>query len=224
MGQAIGGLLPSAVGVALSPVPIIAVILMLGTPRARSNGLAFGAGWMVGLVVVSVIVVVAASGADNPNSGQSTVVDWITLVLGVLFLGMAAKQWQGRPRPGVETVLPRWMLAIDRFTPVKSLGLGAALSAANPKNLALTVAAAASIAQAGLSAGGATVAVVVFVLIGSTSVVGPVLFYLAANDRAAGPLTSIKAFMSDHNAVIMMIVFLVLGAKLIGNGIAGLSG
>jgi hypothetical protein len=38
MGQAIGDLLPSAVGVAISPVPIIAVILMLGTPRARSNG------------------------------------------------------------------------------------------------------------------------------------------------------------------------------------------
>jgi Sap, sulfolipid-1-addressing protein len=120
--------------------------------------------------------------------------------------------------------MPRWMLAIDRFTPVESLGLGVALSAANPENLALTVAAAASIAQAGLSAGGTTVAVVVFVLIGSISVVGPVLFHLAASGQAAGPLASIKAFMSDHNAVIMMIVFLVMGAKLIGNGIAGLSG
>ena len=29
--------------------------------------------------------------------------------------------------------------------------------------------------------------------------------------------------MSEHNAVIMMVVLLVLGAKLIGNGIAGLS-
>jgi hypothetical protein len=37
MGQAIGEILPLAVGVALSPVPIIAIILMLGTPRARSN-------------------------------------------------------------------------------------------------------------------------------------------------------------------------------------------
>jgi hypothetical protein len=29
--------------------------------------------------------------------------------------------------------------------------------------------------------------------------------------------------MAAHNAVIMMVVLLVLGAKLIGNGIAGLS-
>ncbi len=38
MGEAIGQALPFAVGVALSPVPIIAVILMLVTPRARANG------------------------------------------------------------------------------------------------------------------------------------------------------------------------------------------
>jgi hypothetical protein len=29
--------------------------------------------------------------------------------------------------------------------------------------------------------------------------------------------------MSDHNAVIMLVVLLVLGAKLLGDGIAGLS-
>ena len=41
MGEAIGQSLPLAIGVALSPVPIIAVVLMLTTPRARANGPAF---------------------------------------------------------------------------------------------------------------------------------------------------------------------------------------
>ena len=46
MGQAIGQVLPPAVGVGLSPIPIVAVIVMLVTPRARVNGPAFlGAGW-----------------------------------------------------------------------------------------------------------------------------------------------------------------------------------
>lgn len=223
MGQAIGGLLPSAVGVALSPVPIIAVILMLGTPRARSNGLAFAAGWMAGLIVVSLVVLLAASGSNHADSGKSTAVSSITLALGVLFLAMAAKQWRSRPKPGVETPVPKWMEAIDQFSPIKSIGFGGMLSGVNPKNLALTVAAAASIAQAGLSSGGTTVAVTVFVLIGSFTVAGPVTFYVALTDRASGPLAQIKQFMSDHNAVIMMIVLFVLGAKLVGNGIAGLS-
>ena len=44
--QAIGDVLPSAVAIVLSPVPIIAVDLMLGTRRARSNGPAFAIGWI----------------------------------------------------------------------------------------------------------------------------------------------------------------------------------
>ncbi len=223
MGQAIGGLLPSAIGVALSPVPIIAVILMLGTPRARTNGPLFAAGWILGLVVVSVVVLLAASGAHNPNSGSSTAVNTITLVIGLLLLFMAFKQWQSRPEPGTEPPVPKWTQAIDRFGRGRSFVLGAGLSGANPKNLALTVAAAASIAQAGLSAGGATVAIFVFVVIGSVTVAGPVVLYLAAGERAAAPLAKIKQFMAEHNAVIMMVVLLVLGAKLIGNAIGGLS-
>ena len=108
------------------------------------------------------------------------------------------------------------MATIDTFTPGRSFVIGAALSGINPKNLALTAAAAASIAQAGLSGGESAVAVGVFVLIGSVTVAGPVLFQVVAGDRATGPLTSMKQFMADHNAVIMMVVLVVLGAKLIG--------
>ncbi len=38
MGQGVGSILTFAVGVAISPVPIIAVILMLFSQRARVNG------------------------------------------------------------------------------------------------------------------------------------------------------------------------------------------
>jgi threonine/homoserine/homoserine lactone efflux protein len=221
LNQAIGGLLPAAVGVALSPVPMIAVILMLATPRARSNGLAFAAGWIAGLVIVSTVVLVVAGGADESGSTASDSVNWVTLGLGVLFLGMAARRWRSRPRHGEAATLPKWMATIDSFTPGRSLLVGAALSGVNPKNLALTAAAAGSIAQAGLSAGESAVAVAVFVVIGSLTVVGPVVWYLVASERAAGPLAHLKDFMAEHNAVIMMVVLLVLGAKLIGNGLAG---
>ena len=119
--------------------------------------------------------------------------------------------------------MPKWMAMIDTFTAGKSVGLGALLSGVNPKNLALTAASAASIAQAGLSTGQSAIAVAVFVLIGSITVAGPVLLYLGATDKATGPLAAIKEFMSAHNAVIMMIVLLVLGAKILGQGIGAMS-
>ena len=111
-----------------------------------------------------------------------------------------------------------------RSRPGRSFLLGAALSGVNPKNLALTLAAAASIAQAGLDGGGTAVAIACFVVIGSLTVAGPVV--VLHRRHAAGapaPLESIKDFMAAHNAVIMMVVLLVLGAKLIGNGITGLT-
>jgi threonine/homoserine/homoserine lactone efflux protein len=221
--QAIGDLLPAAVGVALSPVPIIAVILMLGTPKARSNGPAFAAGWVAGLVIVSVAVLTLASGADDADSATATGVNWGTLLLGLLFLVMAAMQWRKRPKPGEDAEMPKWMAAIDSFGAGKSLGFGVVLSGINPKNLALTAAAAASIAKAGLSGTDSAIAVAVFVVIASITVAGPVLFYFIASDKADGPLASIKEFMSAHNAVIMMVVLLVLGAKLIGSGLAGVT-
>jgi len=221
--QAVGDLLPAAVGVALSPIPIIAVVLMLGTPRARATGPAFVLGWIVGLVVVSALVLLIAGGAEQSGSASQRGVDAVKAALGILFLAMAAGQWRKRPKPGEDPAMPAWMAKVDSMSPAGAFGLGALLSGVNPKNLTLTIGASASIAEAGLSTPATAVAVAVYVAIGSISVAGPVLYYLVDARRAARALSTVKDFMSANNAVIMMIVLLVLGAKLFGEGVSGLA-
>ncbi len=221
--DAIGGFLPAAIGVALSPIPIVGVILILGTPRARSNGPAFAVGWILGLVVVSVIVVVVAGGSDDPGSSASDSVDWVTLLLGLALFSMAGRQWRSRPKKGEQPTMPKWMSAIDKVDPLRAFGLGAALSAANPKNLALTAAASGSIAQAGLGTTDTAIAIAVFVAIGSLTVVGSVLFYVFGGDAATKPLASMQEFMAEHSNVIMMVVLVIIGAKLVGDGLAGVT-
>ncbi len=225
LGEAIGGLLPAAVGVAISPIPIIAVILMLGTPQARVNGPAFGLGWIVGLTAAATIVLVVSRGVgtDDPDSSASTGGSTFQLVLGVVLLLLAARQWRGRPHDGETPEMPKWMDGIDHFAPPTAAGMGVLLSAVNPKNLILAMSAGAAIGQAGLSTGQDVLAVAVFVVIGSVTVVGAVLFYLIGGSRSEQALSSMKSFMSTHNAVIMTVLFLVLGAKVLGQGIAGLS-
>lgn len=66
-------------------------------------------------------------------------------------------------------------------------------------------------------------AVAVYVAIRSISVAGPVLYYLVNARQAATLLSTVKDFMSANNAFIMMIVLLVLGAKLFGEGVSGLA-
>jgi threonine/homoserine/homoserine lactone efflux protein len=219
--QAIGPVLPAAVGVALSPIPIIGVILVLATPRARTSGPAFAFGWITGLTVVCIVVINITGSSSDPDSATATGVNWVKVGLGVIFLVMAARQWRARPKEGEPTELPKWLVAVDEITPAKAFGLGVALSAANPKNLALTLAAAASIAQVGTDAVDETIAVVIFVVLGSVTVAGAVLATFVAPKRSERLLESLRVFMMDHSAVIMMIVLLVLGAKLIGDGLGG---
>src|SRR5262249_3032173 len=127
------------------------------------------------------------------------------------------------PRKGEEARTPSWLLKVDQIKPVTSAGLGVLLSALNPKNLALTAAAAAAIAQAGLSATNDAIAIIVFVGIASITVVGPVIAYLVAPVKAAGALGHVKEFMTDNNAVIVMTVLVILGAKLLGQGLGGIA-
>jgi threonine/homoserine/homoserine lactone efflux protein len=222
MSEAIGQVLSFGVGVALSPVPIIAVVLMLGTPRARVNGLAFVLGWMVGLAAVGTIVLLVSSGADASADGEpADWVNWLKLALGALLLLVAIRQWRGRPTDAAAAEMPKWMHAIDTFTPVKAAGLAVLLSAVNPKNLLLTVGATAAIAQTGASSGNQAVALAVFIVIGTLGPGSPVALYFVLGDRSKDLLDDLKTWMSTHNAAIMAVLCLVIGAKLIGDGISG---
>jgi len=224
VGEAIGEILPLAIGVAISPVPIIAIILMLGTPRARSTSVAFAVGWLAGLTIAGAIMLAVASGNADGDSGEpATWASLLKLGLGLLFLLLAGTQWRGRPQPGQEAEMPKWMQTIDTFTAGKSLGVGVLLSGLNPKNLALTIAAATLIAQAGLSHGQEAGVLAVFILLGSLTILAPLAVYLALGARATQLLQGMKAWMSAHNAAIMTVLLLVLGGKLVGDGIGGLS-
>jgi Sap, sulfolipid-1-addressing protein len=138
MGKGISEVLTFAIGVAISPLPIIAVILMLFSRRARVNGPVFLLGWVLALVIVSgVAYLIAQSSNPSTSSSANDAISWGKLVLGVLFLLLAVRQWRGRPRPGTEPEMPKWMAGIDALTWQKALGFGLLLAGVNPKNLIL---------------------------------------------------------------------------------------
>jgi threonine/homoserine/homoserine lactone efflux protein len=162
---------------------------MLFSARARSNGPAFLLGWLVGLSAVVAIVYLVSDGADvATDDSASTGVGWGKVIIGVLLLAMAVRQWRSRPQPGEEPTLPKWMGTIDGFTPGKALATGVLLSGVNPKNLMLSAAAAATVAQAGLSTGDATVVLAVFVVLGTLTIVGPVAYSLLGGQSARATL------------------------------------
>jgi hypothetical protein len=115
------------------------------------------------------------------------------------------------------------MASIDKTTPVAAAGLAAVLAGANPKNLILAVGGAATIAQTGISGGEQAIAYLVFALVGTLGVGIPVGIYFAMGPRSDHLLAELKDRMSRHNAVIMAVLCLIIGAKLIGDAIGALT-
>jgi threonine/homoserine/homoserine lactone efflux protein len=224
VGTVLGDLLPLVVGVAVSPVPVIAVILMLLAPRAGAASVGFAIGWVLGIIAVSVVTLLLSGGTDvgGEDAGPSTGASWVKLLLGLALLAVGVKQWRGRPEAGAEVTLPTWMSAIDHVTPAKALGLGIALSAVNPKNLLMNVAAGVTIADGALDIGQQVVAIAVFTTLAASTVWLPVVTYLVAKDRMREPLQELRAWLQANNATVMAVLILVVGVTLIGKGLGGL--
>jgi hypothetical protein len=218
MGSVIGEILGSAIGVAISPVPIIAVILMLFTAKATANSLGFLLGWILGLTVAGGVVL--ALGLEGSGGGEADSGGWIKIAIGALFLVLGAKQWSGRPTGDTEPEMPGWMATIDQFNVAKSFGLAFLLAGVNPKNLGLTFSAVVKITGSGLSSGEEIATLAVFVVIASLTVAAPVLLNLVLGSKAEGTLTVMKDWLVGNNNTVMTVLFVVLGAKVLGDGIA----
>lgn len=222
MGGSLGQVLTPAVGIALSPIPIIGVILMLATPRARANGIAFLIGWIIGIAAASTLLLVISGSVESPGSGDSSdTVGVVKLVLGLLLLGLAAKQWRNRPAPGEKPPMPNWMQTIDSFGPPKAAGMAVLLSAVNPKNLLLIAASSAAIASADLSGSDQAISLAALVVVASLGPGIPVGAYLLLGERSKSMLTGLKEWMTFNNGVIMGLICLLIGVKLIGDAIGG---
>ncbi|MFF7236637.1 GAP family protein [Streptomyces collinus] len=220
--QAIGGMLPAAMAVALSPFPVVGVVLILAGRQGRRNGPLFAAGWVAGLGVATTVVVLVFGEAEDPDSTSSAVADWGRVLAGTVLVIWGVRKWWKRPT-GQETArTPRWMASLGDVTARRALLLGALLSGANPKTLVLTASAGTAAVEAGVHGRDLVVSVAVFVLLGSCTVLGAVVAHLLGGRRAASFLDGVRQFMITNSAVITAVVLVLLGADILGDGLTGL--
>ncbi len=223
MGTAIGELLPLAVAIAISVTTIITTVLMLLSPKAKSRTVGLLVGCVVGVGGTVALFTLLADMLPTQDSGGSSLgASVIRMVVGVLLVVLALRQWRGRPASGDRAELPKWMAGVDSIMPGKALVLGLLLSAVVPKNLLLALSAGLIVGEAAFSNGRAALVIVVFTAIATSTVAVPVVAHLVAPARMAGPFERLREWLVENNVAIMVVLLLVIGVVMIGNGIASL--
>ncbi len=220
MAEAIGAVVAFAVGMAVSPIPVVAAIVVLFSERARVNGPLFALAWITGLTALSTVLYLIASALDlGTDAAADDTVSWVRIGLGLLLVIAAWRTWHHRPRAGDEPKVPGWMSRVEGFGPVQAFGLGVLLSL-NPKSLALAVGAMTSLAQLDPTTVQAVAAVAAFVFISSTAVLAAVVYDQLGGARARATLEDAKSWLMTHHDAVMAVLFVVFGAVLISDGLS----
>jgi hypothetical protein len=215
----IAEVVPFAVATAVSPLPLLALLVVLLTPRAVPNGLAFALGWAVALLAVGAVTVALLGGGAGFDEG-GVVPRVIEVVAGAGLIALAVRQWVRRPRGDARTVDPRWLVVADRCTPPRAFALGGGLVLANPKNLALTVAASGAVAGAGGTSPDRFWALALFAALGTAGLAVPLGLRITLGERAAGTLRRWRRWLVVHGTPAACAVVALIGFLLVVRGLA----
>ena len=218
LGSSLAELIPLALIIALSPFSIIPGILVLHTPRPRPTSLAFLAGWVLGIAVVTAVFV----GASDLSSGAGDSPAWMAYVriaIGIGLIAWGLYRWRTRHHPAPA---PGWMTSLTSIGPGRAFVTGLVLTVANIKVLFMSAAAGAVIGTAKLGITQTWSAVAIFTAVAVSSVSLPVLGCLVAGERLDEPLTRLKTWMEDNHAGMIGAILIVIGLVVLYKGVHAL--
>jgi len=213
----IGDILPFAVVVVVSPINIVAAILLLLSKRAILNASGYLGGFFVGLaVVVGGLTALATAVSLDPGSSGLRGASALLLVLGIGLIVVAVWKFHGRPGPEEPASLPGWMDGIAGFSPGRSFAVGVAIGAGNPKNFAVALGTAVTVSSAGLPSAQTIGVLAAYTFSACIGVAAPIVTMLVLGDRADAVLDDWKSWLTRNNAAMMAVLYLFFGVILIG--------
>lgn len=218
--ETITSVLLLSAGVAISPLPVLAVIALLVSRRPRPTSLAFAAGWLGGIVAVLTVALGFAIGASRLGlTGLQRSAAVIGIVLGVLVMVAGVLVWVRRPADDAGP--PGWLAALDELPPSRAFAAGGALSAVNPKNLVASGTAGLMLGWSGLPPDQITVIAIAFCLLAGSTVLVPVLVFLAVGRRAQDQLFRLRDWLLPRQAGLVAALLVAIGLLLVVRGISG---
>lgn len=215
--------IPIGLGIALNPIAIVAGLLILRTAHARRNGIAFFMGWVLGLALLTILGsrLFQLQAASPLAVGLPDIV-WVAIGTGLLISALL-RVVRGRPLPGEEPPLPRWLGLLDQAGVARSAGIGLFLAAVSLRNLALLTAVSSVIGAAGLGWVERGIVIAGFVAVASLGILAPLCVALLSGERADATLARWGDWLTRNVGTITAVVLAAVGLYLLVQGISGLS-
>lgn len=205
--------LPFALGIAVSPIPVVAIVSILSVKPG--NALPFTIGWILGLLTIGIIVFLIP-GLETMQDEPTILSGWIRIGIGAVLAVMAG--YKGFKRSGEEAEPSKIIRRIDSAPPSGIFGLGVILTALNPKAIALTFAGAANLDAYSAGWVQQTVAFGFFILVASLTVVSPIILQMWFPVRSATLLEYLTSWLNRYNNVLSAAVLALFSILLVANG------
>lgn len=193
---------------------MVTVIVLLTMPSGRRRGIAFVIGWLLAIVMIAAAVVAFGETQDfsSHQTTPSRAASWVEIAVGLLAL-IGALRGLRRPRGPASSETPKWLARLDRTNWAIAIVVGLFML-----TYSLTIAAAAEILKAHVSAEDDILAFAIFAVASIVTIVAPIVVALLAPDRADERLAAWRAWLLGNSRKIGLIALMVIGALLIGKG------
>lgn len=219
--QAIGHILPIALAVAISSVPITATIILLLSPNRSRSAAPFLIGWVLGMFVLVTLASLAAQAipVGRTRRQPDTALGIIAIVVGIALIVLAIASWRRARRHAAE--VPKWVGSIGSLGPWSSFGVALLLNF-RPKALLLAIAAGLTIRADAGTMSDAVIAIIVYTAIGASTVAVPIIATLAAPVRMEPRLLRAREWLTAHGEIVTNLILLFIGVVVVGAGMAWL--
>lgn len=216
--QAIGLLLPLAVAMAISSVPIMAALMILLSPHSRSSSVAYLIGWVVGIAGLALLfaagaMVVPEQTERGPNLGAGVIQIFIGVALEIFSIFM----WRRGDKSALQE-LPKWLRVVSAVRPMQAFGFGVGLNL-RPKSLLLTAVVGVVLSTQELLPMEFVLVLGIYTLICASTVGVPVIYAFLRPLQAQPRLQQVRDWITQNNRIITILVMVIVGFVVIGHGL-----
>jgi hypothetical protein len=209
-------LLLLALALAIQPWSVLAAVLLVTSESGVAKTMAYVFGWLLALAAVA-IATIALYPQTPKAASSSTWTSWVEIASGVALGGWLLVRSRRPVAAQPAGTQPKWMSRLDSMSPPPAFVLGAFLP-----NYAIVVAAVSNVVQAGLSQAGATIVLVVFIIVASAGVAAPLLLLVFRRKDAPKIYQEWRVWLIANGHKVLTVVLAVVAVVLIAKGAVAL--